>query len=122
MNKIWIAIVLFAGVCGVCIWESCYLKKFTSDISVDIALLERQYSQEQYDKAEETAQQIEKKWVKGENVLCHFISNATLYDIGVSVAKLPYLAGREHDEFYTEYREVQVLLRHMNNRERMTVY
>ncbi len=50
-------------------------------------------------KAEETAKQIEKKWVKGENVLCHFISNATLYDIGVSVAKLPYLAGREHDEF-----------------------
>ncbi len=122
MKRLWAAAVLFAVVVGVCVWERCYLNVFSNEIYSKLESVNAQYSAENYAEAQKTAKELECRWVGGEKVLCHFVSNSALNDIGTAVSKLPSLVESENDDFYTEYRELQVLLRHMLNGEKVTVY
>lgn len=122
MKRLWISAVLIAAVAAVCVWESCFLKSFSTEIDNAFDRVEKEYAAENYIGAEKTAKDIEQRWLEAENILCHFVSIERLYEVGTAVSGLPHLACSKNDDFYVECRRMRIQLKHMLNGEKVTVF
>lgn len=101
MSRIFAALIIIASIVGLCFFEAAQVNRIIGTSNELIADMTDSFNQEDYDTAEKTAKKFVEYWEKNEPILCLFVSDDELDDIGVEVSSLPMLSGGEKDFLHT---------------------
>lgn len=121
LGRFFIACVLIAIVCTVCLIGSWYIQNTYRVIDGMLDEVLKYYDQDDMQRAAEAAVELEKEWVKREKYLSFFIDHQKIDEIGVSIAKLQTLAvSKNYSDLLTECKLAKIMLLHVINDEKLS--
>lgn len=98
MKRFFVVIVLTAVVIGVCFVQYKFLNDCCSKMLSSLDLLEQTCNDENFEKAEKLARDMEDTWITYEKILSYFLENTELSAAGEHIGGISDLATSETKE------------------------
>ena len=120
MKRVWIALVLFLLVLGLCVWEMTSHVSTMRELRDSLEQAEELAARGELRQACEDMEQINSCWHQRLKILSTSLSHDQLEQVDSSIAILISTLQRENlDEFYLEYARVTSQLEHLEQTERL---
>lgn len=120
MKRLIVALIIIVIIALACFVEILCVNNIYADTTEKLTQATALMKNNDYQNAEKTVKDLEKYWIKVENLLSAFINHEELYEIGTSIGKLKVLANHEErNTFFAEAVEIKILLLHIKNYENL---
>ena len=116
MKRLIISLAFFGAIAAISFCGIHFVNN-TFDSLTDLLNKAEQAAQEQdFEKAEELCDEVEKVYVKRERFLSAFVNRGVLDEIGLTISSLSPLAKEESKaEFFSNVKEAKTSLKHIKN-------
>lgn len=116
MKRLIISLAFFGAIAAISFLGISFVNN-TYDSLTDLLDKAEHAAQEQnFEKAEELCNEVEKVYVKRERLLSAFVNRGVLDEIGLTISSLSPLANEESKaEFFSNVKEAKTSLKHIKN-------